>query len=155
MKDIKEFKIGSSYFFSCYPDYIQKDIDSLVIMDNFLHIYDGKTSFLMRPKNMKEDILIYKNLTKEEYLEEFFNNETDIIKIGKFLIPEFCEYIGFTIEDLKQLEHYFYCLDEKHMYQRIIYEFYISNNNFTLDDNQREIVYQEYKKVRPEYSEEN
>lgn len=36
MKVIKEFIIGSSYFFSKFKDYKSKDIDKLCIVDYFL-----------------------------------------------------------------------------------------------------------------------
>jgi hypothetical protein len=81
--------------------------------------------------------------------EEFLNNvSVDTIKVGKFLIPEFCEYIGFTIDELPSLKEYFDKMDDKHKYEQIIFESYLQNHSFTLTQEQRDKAYQEYKKYR-------
>jgi hypothetical protein len=54
--------------------------------------------------------------------------------IGKFLIPEFNELINFTIDDLPRLEPLLNRLDDKHKYEKIIYDSYIENNAFVLTD---------------------
>lgn len=66
----------------------------------------------------------------------------------KFLIPEFNEYINFTIDDLKSILHIFENMDSKHSYEKIIAESYIENNGFFLTDKQRRKAYAEYKKSR-------
>ena len=68
--------------------------------------------------------------------------------IGKFLVPEFCAEIGFTIEDLPRLEPLLAKLDEKHKYEEIIYNAYIENNAFVLTDEQRAAAYESYKVSR-------
>ena len=70
------------------------------------------------------------------------------MKAGKFLIPEFNEFIGFTIEDLKSILHVFENMDDKHSYEKIIANAYIENGGFFLKDRQRYNAYLEYKKKR-------
>ena len=70
------------------------------------------------------------------------------MKAGKFLIPEFNEYINFTIDDLKSICYIFNEMDSKHSYEKIIADAYIENNGFFLTDEQRDMEYKEYKKTR-------
>ena len=39
-------------------------------------------------------------------------------------------------------------LDDKHKYERLIYESYINNNSFTLTEKQLQEAYDEYRKYR-------
>lgn len=84
-------------------------------------------------------------LPKKIYIDLALQNP---LKIGKFLVPEFNEYINFTINDLKVFEDSIDKLDDRHKYQKIIYDAYIENNSFTITDQQIEKAYQEYKKYR-------
>ena len=70
------------------------------------------------------------------------------MRVGKFLVPEFAEYIGLTIDDLKKLDSMFEELDEKHQYEVLIYNSYIDNNGFFLTDEQRDEAYRVYKEAR-------
>lgn len=139
---IKEFKIGSMYFFNCYDDYIPKDEDILLILSNPIN---GNKSYLIKKDN--KDIIMYPNLSKEEFINVDLNIN-DPMKVGKYLIPEFVEYIKFTIDDLIKIEALINNLDDKHKYQKIIYDAYIENNSFYLTNEQRLIAYNEYKKYR-------
>lgn len=67
------------------------------------------------------------------------------MQLGKFLIPTFIEAIGFTIEDLKKLQPLADNLDDKHKYEKVIYDSYIQNNDFILTDEQLQKAYLEYK----------
>ena len=67
------------------------------------------------------------------------------MQLGKFLVPAFVEAIGFTIEDLKKLQPLADNLDDKHKYEKVIYDSYIQNNDFTLTDEQLQKAYLEYK----------
>lgn len=141
---IKEFKIGSSIFFASYSDYTQKDIDILAITD--LPLF-GKPMMNMKLKD--KDIFFMciedNNVMLDKTLESGIN-----MRAGKFLSPEFAEYIGLTIEELKKLKPMFDDIDEKHMYEKVIFDSYIKNNGFFLTDEQRLIAYEEYKRKRPE-----
>ena len=58
------------------------------------------------------------------------------------------EYKGITIDDLKLFEQAFNNIDERHTYEKIIYDAYIENNAFVLTDEQREKAYKAYKTTR-------
>ena len=142
MKPIKQFQMGSTYFFSNYPDYKLKDYDELCIMDMFP--FDSNA---MNVKLKDKDLLLFRDIPKSGYINDLIESKTPM-KIGKFLIPEFCSYIGFTIEDLKSILHIFENMDSKHSYEKIIADAYIENNGFFLTDEQRDLAYAEYKKSR-------
>ena len=144
IKVIKEFKVGSINFFSHYNDYVIKDDDRLAILSLPIN---GNKSFLM--KQDKKDIIMYPKLSKDEFIEVDLETN-DSMKVGKYLIPEFIKYIDFTIDDLYKIKSLIDKLDDKHKYQKIIYDAYLENNSFTLTDEQRLNAYNEYKKYRKE-----
>ena len=142
MKALIKFNIGSQVFFKDnFDDYVIKDSDELWIMDNWKIQETNVLNF----KNHKQDIFYFKNMSKEEFIEDTLSCSTPM-RIGKFLIPEFVKYLNFTIEDLKRLEPVIKRIDEKHKYEQIIYYSYIENNDFTLNDEQLLNAYKEYKK---------
>lgn len=142
MKPIKQFLIGSTYFFHIYSDFKSKDCDKLLIMNEFP--FDGD---VMNTKIGNNDIFLFRNMSKMGYINDLVKSKTPM-KIGKFLIPEFADYIGFTIEDLKNLFYVFDNIDTKHTYEKLIAQAYITNNGFYLTDLQRDLAYDEYKKTR-------
>ena len=68
--------------------------------------------------------------------------------VRRFLIPPFNKAIDFTIEDLPRLKPLRDKLDDKHLYEKIIYESYLENNSFTLTEDQRLKAYKKYKETR-------
>ena len=134
--------MGSQYFFSCYDDFNSKDVDELTIIDTdeFRHIRQitgqGRCMFFMK-----------RHKSKEEYIEFAMSSKLGMV-IGKFLVPEFCEEIGFTIEDLPRMKPLIDRLDDKHKYEEIIFNSYIENGDFILTDEQRYFAYQSYKTTR-------
>lgn len=145
MKPIKIFKIGSPIFFNKFDDYKIKDIDELAILDKFN--FSDKTNIMHVKLPGNKDVLLCRNMSKEEFINDTLNCNTPM-RVGKFLVLEFVEYLNFTIEDLKILEPMFYKLDDKHKYEQVIYESYIKNNAFKLTDEQLEEAYKVYKKYR-------
>lgn len=143
MKPIKQFIIGSKYFFDTYSDYITKDIDELCIMDTF----SPKETNVLNMKIKGKDVFFYRNMDKNGFIKDTIESNVPM-RVGKFLIPEFCEFIGFTVDDLKTFDAIFNKMDDKHKYEKIIYESYLENNDFTLTDEQRLKAYNEYKKRR-------
>lgn len=139
---MNKFLIGSNYFFSCYDDFKSKDIDELQIVetDEFKQIRQitgkGKCLFQMKKHN-----------SKEEYINWALKSELGMV-IGKFLVPEFCNEIGFTIQDLPKLQLLINKLDDKHKYEEIIFNSYLQNGSFELTDEQRDLAYQSYKNAR-------
>lgn len=143
MKPIIKFKIGSAVFFNKLPGYETVDNDWLAIMDSFI---PGK--IMMNVKLYNDDIFFYRNnLSKYDFIEDTFKSNVPM-RVGKFLVPEFAKYIEFTIDDLKKFNDIFNQLDDKHKYEKIIYESYIENNDFILTDEQLNKAYDEYKKYR-------
>lgn len=142
MKTLKEINIGSRVFFSKFPDFESKDKDVVLVMD---HLVGGKTCLNAKIKG--NDLFLYKRMPKQEWIDSTLSSGVPM-KAGKFLVPEFCEYIGFTVEDLDKLEEMFYSIDDKHKYETIIYESYKENNGFFLTDEQLELAYAEYKRSR-------
>ena len=139
---IKEFKMGSSIFFGLYPDYKSKDVDILAITD--LPLF-GKPMMNMK---LNGDDIFFMGLEDKDILIEKTIESKVPMRVGKFLIPEFCEYIGFEISDYDKLSECFDNLDEKHRYEIIIRDAYIKNGKFELTDEQRMRAYEEYKRER-------
>lgn len=136
--------IGSQYFFSCYADFNSKDIDEIEIVEteafNNMRQITGRGKCLFQMKKLS---------SKEGYIDYALQSQSGMV-IGKFLVPEFCEAIGFTVEDLPRLKVLIDRLDDKHKYEEIIFDSYISNGSFTLTDEQREKAYKSYKESRGE-----
>ena len=138
--------MGSSYFFNKYEDYHSKDYDDLCIMDTFN--FPGRRVMNMKIKG--NDVFMFRDMDKQGFLDDI--KETGVyMKAGKFLIPEFNEYIGFTIDDLKSIMDYFDKMDWNHKYEKVIAESYIENGGFFLTDEQRDKAYGVYKKTREQY----
>lgn len=143
MKQKKKFAMGSKIFFSGMPGFRPKDKDFLYIMEGF-KLSNTNVLHLHMDEN---DRFFYRDMDKQGYIDDVENTGV-MMKACKFLIPEFNEYIGFTIEDLKSVRHFFENIDEKHKYALNICDAYIENNSFTLTQEQREAAYEEYKKYR-------
>jgi hypothetical protein len=134
--------IGSQYFFSCYKEFQSNDIDELQIIDT--------TEFTQMRQLTGQGRCLFqlkKQLNKQEYINHALSSKLGMV-IGKFLVPEFCEAISFTIEDLPQLKPLIDILDAKHKYEEIIYNSYLKNGSFMLTDEQRELAYKSYKESR-------
>jgi hypothetical protein len=134
--------IGSRYFFSCYEDFSSKDIDELEIIDttefNQIRQLTGRGRCLFQ---------LRRHSSKDTYIDWALTANNGMV-IGKFLVPEFCDKIGFTVEDLHKLSPLLEKLDDKHKYEEIIYNSYLKNGNFTLTQEQRDLAYKSYKESR-------
>ena len=139
---MQKILIGSQYFFSCYDDFQSKDIDEIQIVETneFAQMRQitgqGKCLFLMKRHSSKED-----------YINWALKSQTGMV-IGKFLVPNFCKEINFTIKDLSRLASLLDKLDDNHKYEKIIFDSYIENGSFELNDFQRERAYKSYKESR-------
>ena len=134
--------MGSQYFFSCYEDFNSKDVDEIEIIE---------TNEFKRSRQITGQGKCSFQLKKLESVDDYINHalESNLgMVIGKFLIPEFCEEIGMTINDLLKLQPLLRKLDDKHKYEELIYNSYIKNNSFALTDYQREEAYKSYKESR-------
>lgn len=140
---LANFRVGSSAFFEDINGFVPKDEDELHIMRDGL--FGKNSSYCLR--NDGKDIIIYPNFSKEEFIEKDLA-DGDSIKVGKYLVKEFAQYIGLNIQDLKRLKPLIDGLDGKHMYEKHIFESYIENNDFVLTKEQLDEAYDEYKKAR-------
>lgn len=134
--------IGSTYFFKDIDGFVSKDIDILELVDNPIGF---NTSYQLTGKS--KCIFKWKRLSPDEFIKVTLRRDFPM-EIGKFLVKEFCDEIGFTISHLRQLQPLRDKLDDKHKYEGIIFDSYIKNNSFSLTIEQLENAYKEYKKYR-------
>lgn len=131
MKEIARFKIGSKYFFEHLDGYKSKDNDVLILMDD----WKIKNSNVVNFKTNGDDVFLYKNMDKDGFIQHTLESNVPM-KCGKFLIKEFNDFIGFNVEDLKIFKGLFQKMDEKHTYEKYIYQYFIQNGNFELTSKQ-------------------
>lgn len=136
----QRFRVGSQAFFSQYPDFQPSDIDEVEFEDE-PKLFKNFMQF--RKKDKTRCLFIWRKMSADEFVEYTLNSKLPM-ELGKFLVPEVAEYLGFTIEHLKKLEPVAEALDDKHKYEKIIYDSYISNNEFYLTQDQRDLAYEEY-----------
>lgn len=145
MRPIKKIRIGSACFFEGrYDDYVAKDWDELQIMDSFV---PGRN--VLNLKDGKNDVFFVRNMNKEGFIDDCLSCGVPM-RAGKFLVKEFAEHIKLTVNDLRKLDHVFNSMDDKHTYEKVIYEAYLENGGFYLTEEQRNKAYEEYKRKRPE-----
>lgn len=133
--------MGSNYFFSQYKDFKSTDIDKIDIVNTS----DFKDKRIIRGQG--KDYIFLKRKPKEQLIQDALNSELAMV-VGKFLIPEFNKQIGFTIEDLPKVQPLIDKLDDKHLYEKIIYDAYLENKEFILTQEQRDAAYASYKESR-------
>lgn len=133
--------IGSNYFFKDYEDFKSTDIDKIDIIETT----EFKEKRTIRGQG--KDYIFLRQKPKNELIKDALNSELAMV-VGKFLIPEFNEKIGFTIEDLPKVQPLIDRLDKKHEYEKIIYESYLENKEFILTQKQRDAAYVSYKESR-------
>ena len=138
------FKVGSTYFFNCYPDFIPSDIDEIEFEEN-PKLYKNFMQF--RKNDRSRCLFKWRKMPIDEFIEYTLNSRLPM-EIGKFLVPEIAEYLGCTIDHLKRLKPVIERIDEKHLYEKIIYDSYIKNNGFYLTNEQLDEAYLEYKRLR-------
>ena len=139
-----QFIVGSQAFFKQYPDFIPGDID-IVEFEDDPKLY--KNFMQIRKRDKTKCIFKWRKMSVNEFVEYSLKTKLPM-EVGKFLVPEVAEYVGFTIDDLKQLSSVIDRLDEKHSYEKIIFDSYIQNDGYYLNDEQRFKAYQEYKQFR-------
>ena len=144
MDSNKRYLMGSRYFFGCFIDFKSHDTDYIILEDNPKDYKNVKNI-----RGQGQDIFYWRKMQPSEFIEVTLSSGTPM-QIGKFLIPEVVNELKFTIEDLKLLEPLVRQLDEKHLYEKIIYYSYIKNNQFSLTSEQITHAYKIYKKYRPE-----
>lgn len=148
MKEIKRFIIGSRAIFSGYKDFDDNVIDTDIL------IIDGEENpdygFETQSYDESKDIhyIIWKYMPKETMLLFHIKNCYEGTYIQKFLCPEYVEYIGLTIDELKSMKKLLNYMDKNHTYEIVVYNAYIENNGFYMTDEQKNAAYAEYKRTR-------
>lgn len=140
----QRFKVGSQAFFSTYLDFKPNDIDE-VEFEEEPKLYKNFMQF--RKKDKTRCLFLWRKMTADEFVEYTLNTKLPM-EIGKFLVPEVAEYIGFTIDHLRQLTSVAERLDGKHSYEKIIFDSYLENGGFYLTQDQRDTAYAEYRITR-------
>lgn len=141
MKVVRSFTIGSSAFFAGMEGFCPKDTDELCFVDAYPF-----TPSIMNIKIGDKDLHVCRDMYKEEFMQYSFDH--DALTAGKFLIPDFATFIGMSIDDLESMRPVFDRLDEKHSYEKVIFDAYIENGEFYLTDEQLRKAYEEYKSKR-------
>lgn len=143
IEDRKEFVVGSNYFFKNIVNFKSKDTDLLIVEKNPIG-YENQ----MQITGNNKCIFKWRFMSVNDFLHHAYMLQKTPMNVGKFLNKEFAEYIGLEIKHLKRLEPIFKRLDEKHLYEKVIYDSYIENNGFYLTEEQRLKAYEEYNKYR-------
>ena len=143
MKVIRSFIIGSCVFFEGMEGFVPHDKDELCIVTDYPAFFGDGAYITINGK----DLILFEDIDKDGFVADLYKRNRPIAA-GKFLVPEFVDYIGFTIEELKKLQPFFERIDEKHQYQLLIYKAYIENNGFYLTEEQRMKAFENYKNKR-------
>ena len=139
----KQILAGSCRFFNGIEGFEPKDRDYIRLQmtgngyDYIRQISTGRTCYF--------DVVVR---PKEEMIAYALSGNGPAMQAGKFLVPEFADYIGLTIEDLRQLKPLVDSLDGRHAYEKVIYDAYLANGSFTLTDDQLAQAYESYRKAR-------
>lgn len=134
--------VGSNAFFKDIDGFVSKDTDILELVDIPIGF-----KIVRQIKFPNKCVFQWKRMNPQEFIDATLKHNVPMA-IGKFLIPEFCEEIGFTIEHLKQLKPLVEKLDEKHKYEEVIFNSYIKNGSFVLESEQLMESYELYKQTR-------
>lgn len=133
------FKVGSTYFFG-----EGQDIDE-VEFEEEPKLYKNFMQF--RKRDRTRCLFKWRKMSADEFVEYTLNTKLPM-EIGKFLVPEVAEYLGFTLEHLKKLRPTVDRLDDKHKYEKVIYDSYMLNKGFYLTQEQRDMAFLVYKQKR-------
>lgn len=134
--------VGSRAFFENIDGFSSKDTDVLVLVEEPIGFKNCR-QFTFKGKCIFE----WRNMPIDEFIDITIRNDIPM-EIGKFLVPEFIKLKDMTIDKLKRLKPLVDKLDDKHLYEKVIYESYIENNDFYLSEDQLLRAYNEYKKYR-------
>ncbi len=138
----RKILVGSSVFFNEIEGFQSKDRDYVILVEKPVG-YD----FVRQTTSSKACIFEWRKMSPERFVE-YSLRRGPAMQLGKFLVPEFVQEIGFTIEHLKALKPLAEKLDEKHKYEKVIYDSYIENGSFELTEEQRSKAYEQYKLAR-------
>lgn len=133
----QRFRVGSTYFFG-----EGNDIDE-VEFEEHPRLYKNVMQF--RKTDKSRCLFKWRKMSADEFVEYTLHSKLPM-EIGKFLVPEVAEYLGITLNHLKKLKPVVDRLDKKHLYEKVIYDSYLSNGGFFLTEEQRNEAYTQYRK---------
>ena len=135
----KKILVGSSVFFDGIEGFQPKDRDYVILEEKPVG-YD----FVRQTTSREGCLFEWRRMSPEQFVE-YSLRRGPAMQIGKFLVPEFVQEIGFTIEHLKKLKPLAEKLEGRHKYEKVIYDAYIENGAFKLTAEQRSKAYEQYK----------
>lgn len=138
------FKVGSRAFFEGMPGFNPRDIDEVEFEEN-PKFYKNVMQF--RARNKGRCLFKWRKMSADEFVEYTLRSKLPM-EIGKFLVPEVAQYLGFTFNHLQRLAPVVDRLDGKHLYEKIIYDCYIMNGAWKLDEESKWRAYEVYLKYR-------
>ena len=145
---MNKFLVGSNVFFKGYfEDFTTKDVDTLVL-ENEPVGYEIVRQFHFQNRC----IFQWKRMSKDEFIDLSLERGLGM-ELGKFLVPEFAKELKMNINDLERLRPLAEKLDEKHLYEKIIFDAYIENGCWVLTNEQRMEAYRIYKECKEEKDE--
>ena len=139
----RRFRVGSTAFFSQYSDFVPGDVDE-VEFEEEPKLYKNVMQF--RKMDKTRCLFKWRKMSADEFVEYALRSKLPM-EIGKFLVPDVAGYLGFTMDHLRKLKPIVDNLDERHTYEKVIYDSYLLNGGFFLTQEQRNDAYREYKKT--------
>lgn len=139
---MKTILVGSTYFFKKIEGFKSKDTDRVVLIDNPIGF-----NYVRQTSGVGSCFYEWKRMSADEFVSFTLSSKIPM-SVGKFLVKEFCDEIGFTINHLKKISSQFDKLDNKHKYEKTIYEAIIKNKSWDLTDEQINSAYEVYKEAR-------
>lgn len=134
--------VGSNAFFKNIEGFKSKDIDVLELIDNPIGFKNCR--WIKFPSKC---VFQWRRMPLDEFINVTLANGFPM-EVGKFLVPEFIKEYGLSIEDLKRLQPLIDKLDDKHIYEKYIYDSYIRNNSFVISNEDLLNSYEIYKLYR-------
>lgn len=142
---MKTFITGSAAFFSNIEGFHPNNIDIISFYDS--EKQKNRVHILM--KNGSK----YYNYVKSTYMTELYQcmmRGRKICYMASILIPEICEYLNITLNDISRFEMFRNDCDDKYQYLWKIYDFYKLNGKMELTNEQLQEAYEMYKEERNE-----
>ena len=140
----KKILVGSRAFFSQCPKFNSKDTDYLILVNK-----GNGFQFVRQLSFAHQCVFEFVRRPKQEMIDYALQHGA-AMQVGKFLVKEFAEEIGLTVDDLKQLKPLIDNLDTKHAYERIIYDYITENDSWDIPAKVRNAAYKVYKAARPD-----
>lgn len=139
----QRFRVGSTAFFNQYSDFVPGDVDEIEFEEE-PKLYKNVIQF--RKMDKTRCLFKWRKMSADEFVEYALHSKLPM-EIGKFLVPDVTEYLCFTMDHLRKLKPIVDNLDERHTYEKVIYDSYLLNGGFFLTQEQRNDAYKEYKKT--------